>query len=535
MRQGGEAHLILILLCDMVTGMKIVGTSGNSSLVKLGSTMTMTCQADRRWFLCLWTSPRGDRQCAIQEGQGTTTTVCQGDSRVELEGDSTTCTIRVRGAQQEDQGDWMCLLQDGQQFHTDRMTLGLEVAQPGVLVMLVDGRRMEEGESVILTEGETVGVVCRLEDAFPRPIFSWMGPGVGNLTVEDAGRHMLDEQEHLYLSHSTSFYTASINDTNATVSCQTEQHDRTGVLLYSHTMAAMVEVEALPIPLPYSLSAKVGVLSGVILTVVFLLLVCVVVTTVMCRRQREEQRSPDSSIDFQRDSLQPVWTSSRWPSLPSSKKREVSLMSAAPSYSVVNLSSEAGGGLNSTPTSRLSSSASILSDNSPPHGFSLKPAPSLHETHFSDLNDQPPVTLLHPPGLFLQLPHRSVSLLPDLPRRVSSSQSEGFPCCAPSSQGSRYWSFLKHMTLPSTFRPVSSMGVNVFPNGHRDMQKLSVQTLPGYRIASSSSLFDCPHDCFAERAEHTHLEEEAEMDNLNQFARVVQEELEQALHSLDHM
>ena len=79
------------------------------------------------------------------------------------------------------------------------------------------------------------------------------------------------------------------------------------------------------------------------------------------------------------------------------------------------------------------------------------------------------------------------------------------------------------------------MAVNVFPNGHRDMQKLSVQTLPGYRIASSSSLFDCPHDCFAERAEHTHLEEEAEMDNLNQFARVVQEELEQALHSLDHM
>ena len=85
-----------------------------------------------------------------------------------------------------------------------------------------------------------------------------------------------------------------------------------------------------------------------------------------------------------------------------------------------------------------------------------------------------------------------------------------------------------------TFRPVSSMGLSLVPEGSKNLQKLSVLTLPGYRPTSSSSLFDCPHDCF-ERDKHTHVEEEKEMEDLNDFARVVQQELDAALNNLDNM
>merc|ERR1719220_1753222 len=456
-----------------------------------------------------------------------TTSVCQGDQRVMLEGGPTSCSVRILEVQREDRGDWMCLHQDGENFQTDRKLLKLEVATKGELEMMVKGRETLDGV-VRLTEGEEVGVECKVQKAFPKPEFSWNGPGVGNLTVLETGKDLYDEQENLYLSHSFATYRASLNDTNSTLVCMAEQRDREGLLLYSLWSTVTLDVEPLPLPQPYSLSVRVGVVTGVVLTVLFLLLVCVVVTAVMCKRQRREQESQQSdSCDYQTESLQPIWTSPRWPSLPNSmkKREEAGLVSAAPSYSVVNLSSEAGGvGLHSTPTSNLSSSSSILTDSSPPRGFSLQPAPSLHETHFSDLLDQPPVTLVHPPGLFMHLPQRSASLLPGqglLPfnRKVSSSQSEGFPCCPPSSFGSR---------------PVSSMGLSLVPEGSKNLQKLSVLTLPGYRPTSSSSLFDCPHDCF-ERDKHTHVEEEKEMEDLNDFARVVQQELDAALNNLDNM
>ena len=431
-----------LTICDM----RIVKSSpSDSTMVREGESVALSCESNLPWFLCVWTSPQGGKQCAIQEGEDTTS-VCQGDSRVLLEGGPTSCSVRILEVQREDRGKWMCLHQDGENFQTDRKLLGLEVATKGKLEMVVKGRETLDGV-VRMTEGEEVGVECKVKNAFPKPEFSWSGPGVGNLTVLEDGRHLYDEQESVYLSHSSVTYRASLNDTNSTLVCMTEQRDRKGLLLYSLWSTVTVDVEPLPLPQPYSVSVRVGVVTGVVLTVLFLLLVCVAVTAVMCKRQRREEGSQQSeSCDYQTESLQPIWTSPRWPSLPNSmKKREEAsgLVSGAPSYSVVNLSSEAGVGLHSTPTSNLSSSASILTDSSPPRGtFSLQPAPSLHETHFSDLLDQPPVTHIHPPGLYLHMPQRSASLLPGqgllTSRKVSSSQSEGFPCCPPSSFGSRY-------------------------------------------------------------------------------------------------
>ena len=89
-----------------------------STMVREGESLVMSCEADLPWFLCVWTSPQGGKQCAIQEGDATTS-VCEGDPRVQLEGGPTSCTVRVFDVQREDRGNWMCLLQDGENFQTD--------------------------------------------------------------------------------------------------------------------------------------------------------------------------------------------------------------------------------------------------------------------------------------------------------------------------------------------------------------------------------------------------------------------------------
>ena len=68
-------------------------------------------------------------------------------------------------------------------------------------------------------------------------------------------------------------------------------------------------------------------------------------------------------------------------------------------------------------------------------------------------------------------------------------------------------------------RPASSLGV---PQSSNTSQKMSVATLPYFR--SSSSLFQCAHDCF--------IEENTTEEELSSIAVLVQQQLEEALANL---
>merc|ERR1719430_3029213 len=125
--------------------------------------------------------------------------------------------------------------------------------------------------------------------AYPQPLFYWLGPRAGNLTVEEAGGDEYDGKEHQYLSHSSVLYTPSVNDTNTTISCGTEQHDTEGVLLYKHLGIIHLDVKPLPLPKAQAISAKVGIISGILLTIIFILLVCVIATALVYHKKRTEQ------------------------------------------------------------------------------------------------------------------------------------------------------------------------------------------------------------------------------------------------------
>ena len=69
-------RLLILPLLLLSTGTKeVMGMEMESTLplkgtiTKEGSPLTLSCSSSSRWFFCLWHSPLGGKQCAIQEAQ----------------------------------------------------------------------------------------------------------------------------------------------------------------------------------------------------------------------------------------------------------------------------------------------------------------------------------------------------------------------------------------------------------------------------------------------------------------------------------
>ena len=181
-----------------------------------------------------------------------------------------------------------------------------------------------------------------------------------------------------------------------------------------------------PEPLPVSLSARLGMVSGVLITIIFLLLVCVAVTAVMCRNQKQARTVSCDSSDYSK----PVW---------------VTINSARPHYaSNSSDSSEAAGDIptyTSDETHRHNTHRHKCSENQTnqktriPDVNTVSP---VYETHFDNTHSEAPTTVLYPGGLFIHPPDmtRSISCIEQYQNRkvstLSTSPSEGFPCCSQS-------------------------------------------------------------------------------------------------------
>ena len=189
--------LLFVHLISIIRAIKIVDTQPSSSiLVEEGGTVSFLCQADQRWFLCLWNSPRGSKVCAIQESEEGASQVCQGDPRIRVQGDSTMCGITISNVSRTDWGAWLCLVQDGEEFLTDRRRIGMEVTRRGVV-------RMEYGEESVgrvlrMKEGDLANISCTSEGGYPMPSITWLG--VGWVHGAREGRYVagMEESEGLW-------------------------------------------------------------------------------------------------------------------------------------------------------------------------------------------------------------------------------------------------------------------------------------------------------------------------------------------------
>ena len=47
---------------------QVIGTNPpDGQIIKQGQTVTLTCSTNVNWFFCVWKSPDGGKQCAIQQ------------------------------------------------------------------------------------------------------------------------------------------------------------------------------------------------------------------------------------------------------------------------------------------------------------------------------------------------------------------------------------------------------------------------------------------------------------------------------------
>ena len=197
----------------------------------------------------------------------------------------------------------MCLLQDPQEFQTDRRLLEVEVARQGEVQL--GGEEVEDGE-LALTEGQTVGLRCTVKEAFPRPSFSWMVPGqeqeqarVGREVrqeQEQAGLRVTEEEEyseeeHVFRASSVLQYRARLEDTNSSLECRVNQEDSQGRTVYEQQAGIRIRVHARVVPSAPSLyDSQTGVILGSTLASILLVTFLLVIVVLLCRGR--DKRSP---------------------------------------------------------------------------------------------------------------------------------------------------------------------------------------------------------------------------------------------------
>ena len=137
------------------------------TIIPEGSNLTISCSSSEPWFFCLFNSPNGDKQCAIQESE--VNSVCSSDTLLSLFGESSTCSLDIARVTRDMHGGWMCLLNEIEQFHSVKTIVRVEVGVPAKVGWIT---HTQEG-LLHLVEGEEKEIVCGATDGYPQMDFKW--------------------------------------------------------------------------------------------------------------------------------------------------------------------------------------------------------------------------------------------------------------------------------------------------------------------------------------------------------------------------
>lgn len=456
-------------------GISVVQASPrNGTVVKQGQSVRLSCQSSMQWFFCVWKGPGGDKQCAIQEQ--TPQNVCTVDDRIILEGNQNNCDILLRNARPEDYGQWACLVTDAINFNSDKAIIELEVGVPSSVGFK---ENFGKDNTLTITEGETAKITCEALGGHPAPKLSWEEPQSTDVDIS-AQPLITNNADHTTDVRHTIKYKADLRDNNRQIGCVATQVDRDGrTVLYEDKATVQLKVEKLILPKDNALTQKIGIISGVLLAVIFLILLCVFVIFAVCKRRRKRSRPPSSTgtedTSPEEPPIKPIWTT---PMVAATQQQHHHSrhVQRLPHH----LSNTVSQGTVSTQST--SSQASWEEDRSvggEVEDASIQRCPNggqngnLHETHFGGQDDLDlPRTILHHPDPFLQQPQRSQR--PSYAGRPSSSMLENHPM---------YYG-----------RPQSAMD----STNQQQYVPRRMPTPNGQLTTSVKSVFDCELGCFIE-------------------------------------
>jgi len=341
---------------EMVSRLPRLGT-----ITREGSPLTLSCSSSSPWFFCLWHSPVGGKQCAIQEDQ--VTSVCgEGSERTLHSASHSSCSLSIARVSREDHGNWMCLLNDITEFDTVKERVKVEIGVEAEAVW----RPMEglEGNVLSLVEGEEREVVCEGREGYPAPSFLWdshapsiserMGrseeerdgsDGVRKREGKEVAERSVDldlfngeEEEaiplntttkvtllqsggHLYHGQQGLRYVGRLQDHGTNLTCTVVQLDHLGTVLYSSTISLQLEVSEAVISTEgiRGLEERIGIISGIILAVIFIILIFILTALLLTRKRKKKYVSVNGEKGSD-EMLAPIWR-------PAGKRTNVAVVS----------------------------------------------------------------------------------------------------------------------------------------------------------------------------------------------------------------
>ena len=153
-------------------------------------------------------------------------------------------------------------------------------------------------------------ITCEALNAHPAPQLSWVEPK--NATVDISAPPQINTYDHTTDIRHTLKYKAQMGDNGGFIKCVGTQVSKDGrTILYEHTAVVKLQVEKLILPIDDALTQKIGIISGVLLSVIFLILICVFVIFAVCKRRRKRSRPPSSTgtdDTTPEDTIKPIWT-----------------------------------------------------------------------------------------------------------------------------------------------------------------------------------------------------------------------------------
>eukprot|EP00092_Neocalanus_flemingeri_P070795 GFUD01086924.1.p1 GENE.GFUD01086924.1~~GFUD01086924.1.p1 ORF type:complete len:574 (+),score=114.66 GFUD01086924.1:113-1834(+) len=322
--------LILYIQAVSISSISIVTTLPRpGTITPEGSNLTISCSSSVPWFFCLFNSPMGDKQCAIQESE--VNSVCSSDTLLSLSGESSTCSLDIARVTRHMHGGWMCLLNEISQFDSVKTIVKVEVGVPAEV-----GWKTDTQEDILhLTEGEEKEIVCLATDGYPAMDFMWSSYRTekkrslvrnareylgsieqGNKYPDESSdssitnrtgkaTYSLTHGSHLYSGSQSLLYRANMSDNGTTILCRVQQSTADGSVLYTSTVQLQLHVEQLIMSQTTAIEENIGIISGIILAIIFIILIFILIAFLLTRRRKLDKKY--SSVPNKDELLTPIW------------------------------------------------------------------------------------------------------------------------------------------------------------------------------------------------------------------------------------
>ena len=283
-----SAGKFLLVVC-LGTCQGNVRISPSQVMVREGDNVTLSCTSQQDWFFCLWRHPQGEKECSVQES-GQRRSVCRGGAgeRMEVVGSRRHCQLEMMRVRREDQGSYMCMMTQSDNYNTHQLWLQLEVAVPDTIHLHLVNRDNITDNTVDMVEGETLELVCGGAGGYPSAQYSWL------------------VEERIINTNTLNFTASSLQQSGTNLTCLGVQHNKwTGEILFTSSLTITVTVQ----PLPSLYLGLISQSSSSLITLSFVAAVLMTLTvSLLAIFLVRRRKSPPASLIEESRAPSPIWT-----------------------------------------------------------------------------------------------------------------------------------------------------------------------------------------------------------------------------------